>query len=241
MAGRDAARPAVTDRRGSARRPVSSCSPPEGKSTMAKSRSARRASERAAKSAGAARAGRPAHLRRTTPWGTIAFYGVIAAVAVGAITFAALQRGAGESKLTGVAEFADLKQDHTTAEVQYPQSPPVGGSHDPVWQNCGVYDSALRDENAVHSLEHGAVWIAYRPDLPADQVAKLRGKAPAGDYVLVSPYPALTEPIALTAWGRQLKVGSADDDRVDAFLRAYVRGPQTPEPGAPCTGGKATP
>lgn len=209
---------------------------------MAKSRSARRASERGAQARGASRAGRPAKLGgRTTPWGTIAFYGVIAAVAIGAITVAALQQGKSDTKLTGVQEFADLKQDHTPTDVNYPQSPPVGGPHDSTWQNCGVYDAPLRDENAVHSLEHGAVWITYRPDLPLDQVDKLRAKVLTGSYVLVSPYPALTEPIALSAWGRQLKVQKADDPRVDGFLRAYVQGPQTPEPGAPCTGGKATP
>jgi hypothetical protein len=208
---------------------------------MAKSRSARRASERRAQAHGASRAGRQAHLKSTTPWGAIAFFGVIAAVAVGAIAFAALQRNPGEAKLTGVQEVRDLKRDHTSAAVRYAENPPVGGPHDPVWQNCGVYDTPLRNENAVHSLEHGAVWITYRPDLPADQVAKLRAKAPAGDHVLMSPYPGLPEPIALSAWGLQLMVGSADDDRVDAFLRAYVKGPQTPEPGAPCSGGKATP
>ena len=209
---------------------------------MAKSRSARRASERGAKSPGANRAGQKSHLKKSTPWGSIAFYGVIGALAVALITYAALQAGgSGETSVSGVQEVSGLKQDHTKADVTYEQSPPVGGPHDDVWQNCGAYDAPLRDENAVHSLEHGAVWITYRQDLPADQVAKLRSKAEPGEYVLVSPYPSLDEPIALSAWGAQLKVKSADDDRVDAFLRTYVQGKQTPEPGAPCTGGKTTP
>jgi hypothetical protein len=47
--------------------------------------------------------------------------------------------------------------------VDYPQSPPVGGPHNPIWQNCGFYSKPVRDEYAVHSMEHGAVWITYSP------------------------------------------------------------------------------
>ena len=48
----------------------------------------------------------------------------------------------------------------------YAESPPIGGEHDPVWADCTgtVYDVDIRHENAVHSLEHGAVWITYNPD-----------------------------------------------------------------------------
>ena len=49
--------------------------------------------------------------------------------------------------------------------VAYRYSPPIGGRHDAVWATCTgvVYPRALRNENAVHALEHGAVWITYRP------------------------------------------------------------------------------
>jgi Protein of unknown function (DUF3105) len=184
----------------------------------------------------------------TVPWGAIAFYGIITLIVVGVIAYIAVVvlpgRGAddgGGGGIAGVREFGGLRQDHTTEAVRYPQHPPVGGPHDPLWQNCGVYTSPIRDENGVHSLEHGAVWITYRPDLPEDQIAALRARAEAGDYILMSPYPGLERPIALSAWGRQLTVDTAGDARIDRFLRTYVRGPQTPEPGAPCTGGKSTP
>ena len=58
---------------------------------------------------------------------------------------------------------------------------------------------------------------------------------------MMSPYPGQDAPIILTAWGRQLKVQDASDPRIDAFLRAFVLGPQTPEPGAPCSDGKDAP
>jgi hypothetical protein len=92
---------------------------------------------------------------------------------------------------------------HTEADVDYEQNPPVGGAHNPVWQNCGYYDQPVRDENAVHSLEHGAVWITYSPDLPQDQVDHLREIAENETYVLVSPRDDLPSPVVASAWGKQ--------------------------------------
>lgn len=189
------------------------------------------------------RAQRNVLTKKSPPWGAIAFFSTIAVVVVGAITYAALAGSSSAASISGLVQKEKLTQNHTTSTVKYPDSPPMGGDHDPVWQNCDgqVYTQALRNENAVHSLEHGAVWIAYRPDLPADQIAKLKSKVESTDYTLMSPYPGLSSPIALTAWGRQVKVDTASDKRIDEFLEEYVKGPQTPEPGAACTGGKATP
>jgi len=47
-----------------------------------------------------------------------------------------------------------------------------------VWLACGVYDEAVRDENAVHDLEHGTVWITHDPGLPADDVERLAAELP---------------------------------------------------------------
>ncbi|MGK5557449.1 DUF3105 domain-containing protein [Actinomadura kijaniata] len=195
----------------------------------------------------AARNGRPARNalnQRHVPWGGIAFFTVIGLVAAVAITFAFLQsRPSSGGPIAGLVEKGDLSRDHTQNAVAYDTTPPMGGAHDPMWQNCDarVYDRPLRNENAVHSLEHGAVWITYRPGLAADQVERLATKVRTTDYTLMSPYPGLDAPIALSAWGRQVKVQDAADPRVDAFLRAYVKGPQTPEPGAACTGAKDQP
>ncbi len=130
---------------------------------------------------------------------------------------------------------------HTDEVVDYAQTPPVGGEHNPVWQNCGFYDEPVTDENAVHSLEHGAVWITYSPDLPQDQVDQLRDLAHSQTYILVSPYPDLPSPVVASAWGKQLRLESADDPDLERFVRAYRQGPQTPEPGAVCTGGIGQP
>ena len=85
---------------------------------------------------------------------------------------------ASASGLSDVVTYPDLDRDHVAGEVQYPQSPPVGGEHDPIWLNCGVYDRPVREENAVHSLEHGAVWITYQPGLSAEEIDNLAAKLP---------------------------------------------------------------
>jgi len=129
-----------------------------------------------------------------------------------------------------------VTREHTTAAVKYAQNPPVGGNHNPTWLNCGVYSAPVKNELAVHALEHGAVWVTYRPDLPGDQVKKLVAEVP-DTYMVVSPYDGLPAPVVASAWGVQLKLTGVDDPRLEEFVTKYRQGPQTPEPGAACTGG----
>lgn len=129
---------------------------------------------------------------------------------------------------------------HVAGKLTWTENPPVGGVHNVAWQNCGVYKEPIHNEHAVHSLEHGAVWITYRLDLPADQVQRLGGLA-AGGYMLVSPYPDLPAPVVVTAWNHQIRLDGAADPRLVAFIEKYRNNPQnTPEFGAPCFGAIAT-
>jgi len=141
--------------------------------------------------------------------------------------------------IEGVQTFGDLTRNHTTDDVSYPQSPPVGGDHDPKWMDCmgTVYEQPVRNENAVHSLEHGAVWVTYTDEVPQADIDALAAKVDGQPYSFMSPYPGQGSPIVLTAWGVQLGVDSADDPRIDEFLTTYRSGPQTPEPGASCASG----
>jgi hypothetical protein len=150
------------------------------------------------------------------------------------------------SGIAGVQSFFGLARTHVTGPVSYRQRPPVGGPHNPEWLNCGIYLAPVPDTNAVHSLEHGAVWIAYRPNLPASAVRQLRSlvatESPAvRGYVIVSPYPGLPSAVVASAWGKQLRLSSPGDVRLPEFVARYAQGPQTPEPGAPCSGGVGTP
>jgi hypothetical protein len=126
---------------------------------------------------------------------------------------------------------------HMAGPIDYTESPPVGGAHNVVWQNCGIYDVPIHSEHAVHSLEHGAVWITYRPDLPPDQVQLLKNTA-SDDFMLLSPYPGLTSPVVASAWNHQIRLDGAADPRLRRFIDLYKNNPTTtPEFGAPCAGG----
>jgi hypothetical protein len=143
--------------------------------------------------------------------------------------------------IPGVVTYSNLARTHVTGPVTYAQNPPVGGPHDPVWLNCGIYTSPVRNENAVHSLEHGAVWITYQPSLPESAVQHLVTLVKGHAYVILSPYPGLPAPVVASAWGLQLKLQSATDPRIAQFIQKYANGPQAPEPGGECTGGTGTP
>jgi hypothetical protein len=141
----------------------------------------------------------------------------------------------------GVQTFPNLPRNHVPGHVNYPQNPPVGGEHSTQWLTCGIYPTPVPNENAVHSMEHGAVWITYRPDLPTPDLTTLRTATHGQPYTLLSPYPGLPTPVVATAWGVQLRLPTASDPRLAQFLGFYQRGPQTPEPGAPCAGGIGQP
>ncbi|MFH9083503.1 DUF3105 domain-containing protein [Streptomyces sp. NPDC017673] len=132
-----------------------------------------------------------------------------------------------------------LSRTHVTTKVSYPMHPPVGGNHNPVWLNCNgdVYTKAVPEENAVHSLEHGAVWVTYTDKAAKADVDALAAKVKKTPYSLMSPYQNQEAPLILSAWGHQVAVKSAKDPEVDKFFATYVQGQQTPEPGASCTGG----
>jgi hypothetical protein len=129
---------------------------------------------------------------------------------------------------------------HTQSTVTYPQSPPVGGEHHPTWLNCGIYTEPVPKVNAVHSMEHGAVWVTYDPKLGADTLAALREHLPS-TYVVLSPYIDIPAPIVLSAWNVQLYVDTPDDPRLPRFFEEYWRNQNVPEPGALCTGGSNGP
>lgn len=189
-----------------------------------------------AKSSGRSRSNGSGGSRRT--------YLIVGAVIVvfvaGFIALAVLdarqQSGAGASDDVKTYDVGPAGK-HTGGDVDYEQSPSVGGAHNPVWQNCGYYDKPVRDENAVHSLEHGAVWITFDPDLPQDQKDEIRSLVEGQTCMLASPHPDLPTPVVASAWGKQLTLESANSPDLERFVRAYRQGPQTQEPGATCAGG----
>ncbi|TNC22077.1 DUF3105 domain-containing protein [Amycolatopsis alkalitolerans] len=193
--------------------------------------------------------------RRGFPWATV--IAVVAVVALAAVVVAYyLVQSAPKRAL---ADWAPTDANHDpslglagivtgsykgsvhvlpTERVAYDHSPPIGGPHDGYWAACNgiAYPKAVRSENMVHSLEHGAVWIAYNPDqVTGDALNKLKTKVEGKPYTMLSPYPGLDKPVSLQSWGHQLKVDSADDERIDQFVTALRTNQNTtPEVGASC-------
>lgn len=192
----------------------------------------------------------PTKVAKPFPWGTVLGSLVLATLLIGVITFAALNQGSGissvladpDNNIEGVAvtDVSTLEKNHVQGSVDYPMQPPVGGNHNSSPQQCAVYTAPIAPEHALHSMEHGAAWITYQPSLPKDQVNELANTASGDPYLLMSPLPDQDSPIVLSAWGRQLKLETAGDPRVDEFLNAYRNGPTNPEPGAACAGNNTT-
>lgn len=173
---------------------------------------------------------------RTLLFGLLAVAGV---AVLGVLLWLALRP---EPEIEGVVTFPRPSQGHVAdLEIPFGELPPVGGEHDPAWQNCGVYDEPLNTANAIHSLEHGAMWVTYQPDLPEAEIEAIRDRFEGQTFTLISPYPEQRSPIVLTTWGVQLELESIDDNRVGRFTERYRLGPNTPERGAACTNGIGEP
>lgn len=161
--------------------------------------------------------------------------GITVLLIIGGVALSLMRTEANKPDLSAVESFK-VTPEHVQTPVEYAQTPPAGGKHNPIWLNCATYATPVPNENAVHSMEHGAVWVTYRPDLPTDQVAALKAAIPS-TYAVLSPFPGLKAPVVASAWGKQLFLDGAADPRLAAFIREYRQGSQAPESGAACTGG----
>lgn len=180
------------------------------------------------------------------PWGLIAVVAALAVFAVAVIGYAlwngrdndaAGGAAAQASRIPGIQVQTGLPRNHQTGTIQYAGDPPVGGNHNPYWADCTgtVYSQPIANENAVHALEHGAVWITYRPDISSDALAQLTSLVQGNDRMMLSPYPNQQSPVSLQSWGYRLAVDSPADSRVATFISLLRYNPQTtPEYGATC-------
>jgi Protein of unknown function (DUF3105) len=168
-------------------------------------------------------------------------------------TLAGCNTDSGPAKIGEVKIFSKVTGgEHTKSQdevVTYGVLPPIGGKHAGIWQNCGIYEAEIRNETAVHALEHGAVWISYKPDLAETDKIKLRQMALNKPYILLSPLASQDANLILSAWEVQLKLNSLDDAKVEDFLKKYLfeqNAPQgkeakAPEFGASCVSGTGQP
>jgi hypothetical protein len=170
-------------------------------------------------------------------WGPIVLFSVVGAIALGIVGFGGYQvyqnSMSWEDRAAAIPGIKNYRKSdpqllkyekHLPGKINYPASPkpPVGGPHNDNWQRClgDMYNAPIASEHALHSMEHGAVWITYQPDLPKAQVDELAKKVKGRDFMLMSPFEGQDKPISLQTWGYQLKVDKADDPRIDEFIKA---------------------
>lgn len=190
--------------------------------------------------------------QKQTPWGLVVTAIVIVAFAAGIVTFALVSKKSNSSasgtpwsrpevaaakQISGIVYKAEPNHNHVQGTISYDAAPPIGGNHSQYWADCTgtVYPNAIANENAVHMLEHGAIWITYKPGLAAGQVSALSKLVSGQDRMAMSPYPGLKSNISLQAWGYQLFVDNASDARIQQFIATLrFNSKTTPEPGASC-------
>src|SRR3989344_2466017 len=140
------------------------------------------------------------------------------------------------SNIPDIGEVFPIEGSNHIAEgtkVNYKTNPPSSGDHYGTPANWGIYDHEIPDEAVVHNLEHGGIWISYRPDVPEATKEKLRSLA--GEYsgkIILTPRAANDSPIAIVSWGRIHKMGIGPDgsfnaDTIYNFISKYRnRGPE---------------
>ncbi|MBN9620414.1 MAG: DUF3105 domain-containing protein [Actinobacteria bacterium] len=202
--------------------------------------------------------------QKQTPWGLIITAIVVVAFAAGVIGIVIATHKSGSSttvsqggqsvdasdpyrqpelpaaaKIQGVTYRVEANHPHVEGSISYDSTPPVGGDHSQYWADCTgtVYSQPIANENAVHMLEHGAIWITYNAKtLPASGVKQLASYVSGVDRMALSPFPDLKTPISLQAWGYQLFLSSPTDPRIAQFIAALKYNPKTtPEYGATCS------
>ncbi len=131
--------------------------------------------------------------------------------------------------------------EHISGNIYAADDVPAGGAMDSAWANCGFYDTPMRAENVMHSLEHGAVWITYSSDLGSEEVDGLRRFTGGVEKILVSPVPNQGSLIIASAWGNQLEISDADDQRLEQFVNEFEGSGSAPERGGRCSGGVGNP
>lgn len=119
------------------------------------------------------------------------------------------------------------------AHGAYFSNPPTSGWHyDSVpAPSSEAYTEPLPPEALPHFMEHGGVWVLYRPD--ASEAVKQQLKAIVDKYlarkkpVALAPYPPAgyplpEHPINLIAWQYLLGLDSVDQKKIEDFIERHT-------------------
>lgn len=137
-------------------------------------------------------------------------------------------------------ELTEAGQRHVGGTVEIPYEtfegglPPYGGPHDGITLPCGAYQGAIREENAVHSMEHGAVIIWYRPSVVSEaEYGELKELTDEhvferGNFVILAPLEGIGGAVALSSWGESMTLESVELDTIEAYIGEFKH--DAPEP-----------
>ena len=173
--------------------------------------------------------------------GNKVFYGVLAILAIGIVGFIVFSNSNEPPKeQTLGTQYADLGTKHVPegTKVNYNSNPPSSGDHFQSPAPLGFYQEEIPDGAAIHNLEHGYIWVAYRPDLPADQIQKLKAlffkPFSNPDFkpskVIVTKRPTNPAPISIVSWRWTMNLDSYDGDKLMQFYLQHVS--KSPEAAA---------
>lgn len=141
-----------------------------------------------------------------------------------------------EQPIEGLRTFNHTGGEVRSGSLSYPEHPPAGGPHNALWQTCNTYAAPIYDEYGVASLERGALWVTYQPNLAPESLSALKQAVGGAPKLLLTPYEGLPAPIVLTVWNAQLFLDGPDDPRLTRFLKDFAA-PNVPLPDADCAGG----
>lgn len=171
-------------------------------------------------------------------WGGIWTLLILAAAAVVVVVVIVVSARSGASGASTAPLLGEdipvTSAEHVASASQLvipPGQPPTSGPHYPAPQALGIYDAPVPDGNAIHSLEHGIVWISYNPAKVTDtDIQRLRdlAKQHANDVIL-APRPDNATAVAAASWGRLLKQDTPDIAQLKRFITTNRN--RSPEPG----------
>ena len=138
---------------------------------------------------------------------------------------AAFEKEVEEVSLDGkVEEFEIEGREHIGVDevISYGSNPPTSGAHWAEPADWGFYDTELTDEQLVHNIEHGGIWITYK-DLDEDDINKLKNIARNNsDRVIVTKREKNDDPIAVASWGRYMKLQEIDEVLIQKYIDTHV-------------------